>query len=487
VLEFPDEFLKKLEAWDVVKESEAVRHWDTFSNAEFPSEGFWPLIAAESIIENPAEAEANYNETGNEDEDWFETILEKGIKVLAGTLSQLEHQPKSERITARISSIARIDSRFDKFIDPEEGWFVLQSNESTKWTNTAPRNNETWLIDVLGNWRLPTDCAAPPSPLNRVLTMLALATIHDQAARHLGATQDKTCPDVGMQWNVNWERLRNDAFIKSWTKKILASLDRPDETTAVEVLGRGNRHIIVWIPSETAPKLELWNFGETSCSIRFKASMDRIINHHVVGAEDHHVFQKIANIDWTRRNIDEALSELSSNNFVSNNLLILGKNNISSQQLELLGTVERIILETKKQAIRSEASARHVLLNLSGGWNWTYGKIWVPSIIVAKVKRAWMDARSSLALNRKSATKEDVAVNLDSPEWASRIQVLANAENTGRRLEASSLRVRNFETETDAWIATNIWLEGDVSNLETKLKKVRNTEFQIFKRDRVET
>jgi len=95
--------------------------------------------------------------------------------------------------------------------------------------------------------------------------------------------------------------------------------------------------------------------------------MDRIINHHAVEAEDHHVFQKIANVDWTRRNIDEALSELSSKNFVSNNILILGKNNISSHQLELLGTVEKIILETKKQAIRSEASARHVLLNLSGG------------------------------------------------------------------------------------------------------------------------
>ena len=98
-----------------------------------------------------------------------------------------------------------------------------------------------------------------------------------------------------------------------------------------------------------------------------------------------------------------------------------------------------------------------------------------------------MDARSNLAQNRKSATKEDAAVNLDSPEWVSRVQVLAKAENTGRKLEASSLRVRDFETETDAWIATNIWLEGNVSNLETKLKKVRNTEFQIFKRDRVET
>jgi hypothetical protein len=484
ILEFPKEFVRKLECWDSVREGEALKLWDTFENPTFPAEGFWPVITAETIISNPIEAEENYNKVGKGDDSWFEEILEKGVKTISRALSQLEETPNPESIAKRVATIAEIDSRFDKFIDPEEGWFMLQKQEATKWANSPPENNDTWLIDALGNWNKQSDIRTTASPLHRIWTMLAYSILYEQTNRHLVSVQNKTCPDVGMQWNINWTRIGDKRFIRNWTKETLADLERPDETTYIEIIGRGNRHRLVWIPSETAPRIELWNFGETSSIIRFKANMQRIADHHAVADEDKTIFREIGDQEWTRANVDESLEKLSRNNFVSKTLLVIGKKRLSSAQFELLETIEKITEETKKQAVRSEASLKHVLLNLTGGWKWTKGKIWVPTRTLKKVKAEWMKNRTKLAKNPKPEAKEKRSISIASNEWVFRFKILQKEEGNGNRMHEDSLNIQDFETERDAWVATNIWLNHKGDQLETKLNQVEESQYSIIRRDR---
>ena len=257
------------EAWatvDTIKNEFPYQFWDGINEEELLGGVFWTNIAVEKVLQNAAEEQANYEQDGRNDADWLTDLFDRGMRAMQEGILALDHETLTPKSLVEQLRMANGEIREQAALTRNiNGWALLQNNSKTAWTQEEPKNRLTWLCDILGNWEKEATGLAASTPLSRMLSTMALALTFNQAQNDVMSTREgcggKYVNQVSMQWHANFERISSKRFLKKWVARTLKSLDEPEETAAIKVIGQGEKHVLIWSADRHAPKLWLLNYG----------------------------------------------------------------------------------------------------------------------------------------------------------------------------------------------------------------------------------
>jgi len=297
--------------WHDIQKEHPFQFWDGINEEELLGGTFWTNIAVEKVLENAAEEQEGYEKDNSHNVDWLTDLLDRGMHAIQGWLLALDQNAITPRNMVEHLAFVRENVREQlEFGRDINGLKILQNNARTQWTRKEPKNKMTWLNDILGDWKEETEGKAATMPLSRMLSTLAIALTFNQAQCDIFASRDDSGANfvnqVGMQWHANYERISSRRFISSWVRKTLSSLEEPEETTKIDILGHGEKHWMIWLADKSSPQIWLWKYGG-KISRKHQTEILRLAKNTKLHQEESEALEKLARWEWNEQNVKECI------------------------------------------------------------------------------------------------------------------------------------------------------------------------------------
>jgi hypothetical protein len=323
---------------------------------------------------------------------------------------------------------------------------------------------------------------------------LALDSTYTQVKKDCLKTSEGKVEQVGMQWNVNFERLTNKEFRANWVERIIKNLDGPAETTHINMIGKGTNTKIIWIPHDKAPQLWIWNHGIRTGSDHEQA-LKRAATHPYLQDSESQALLELANSEWTWQDIETCFNRFkNATNYTDEGFAIIGMNQPSLNTLVVAEAVKNLLLETKRQYPRNNVALKHAATVLTGGWNWLTGKRFEYRESINLVLRKWMRGRTEIKYfqeNPSERFQNKTELPITSEEWATTFNKLCITEQQDipRSKQpnpvTSTTVLKGYDSLAESSKATRAMLGGAMT-LEEWLKRLQNTELVIYDKARAD-
>ncbi|CBY11710.1 unnamed protein product [Oikopleura dioica] len=481
--------------WANLKNEGIEENWKAVSEAELIGSGFWASLAIERIRRNITRAKADYERPNFGDRDWLTDIMEAGMEALHAMTAGISSRGLSPKKMAE--KIEEAKDRFPALADrskAKNGWITLKENQSTMWAKNRPKNQHTWICDILGDWQEEDSQAQVWTPLTRLLSAILLDLTYRQLRTQVRKSLVTKCESVGMQWNINQGRLTDRDFIQKWVRRTIEDCQEPKATTNIEILGEGQEQKIIWVPGKRDSQVWIFNLGKTAKK-RHKMQLIRMAMHLRLHCDEAEALEKLAESEWTQGNVRKCLDVFkSSRNHIENDMILIKRATPPPAIRQLLQAIEAMINETKKQAPGSSSKLESVLINLTGGWSWAAGG--QISFIKQPLDflQTWMANRFRLTPPPRPvrmAVNKLPKVKITSKEWARRaIEVNEKMVEALINVRASyaedEVQVEDFDSEEAAWKSSIAVTGGDISQLNAAREAIDAIKKPVNRRDQVE-
>ena len=491
-------------AWtnqELIEKEEPFKFWADINEEELLGGSFWTKIATEIVSQNAEYEQKNYERENSHDVDWLMDLLDKGMHEIQKWTQELSLDQITPQKLVEVMKLAKTeDDQRQQFSSSQNGWFILQNDNRTAWTQKEPGNRMTWLTDILGNWKKDAEGPAENTPLSRMLSTLALALTYNQLQKDILTSRESfgevQAAVVGMQWQVNIARMSSRRFLKNWVQKTLTSLEEPEETTRIDIIGKGEKHVLIWIADKIAPRIWLWNYGSKS-GRKHQQELQRLAKDEKLQFEEIDAIEKLAAAEWSESNVEECIKAFTNDrNFVGDNIIAIGQNRSDTLNKKLLQAIEGAIAEVKNQKPGREAPLRLILVNLTGGWKWPTGARFCPNSIVHRVLETWRTCRKQLggqSSSRLDRLGRRISIEITSENWESHFEMLTEQMKAVAEGDADPklwperlFAVENFSSVSSGWETTLITTGDEMNavwNFKEEIKAIRE---QVNSREEVQ-
>ncbi|CBY10926.1 unnamed protein product [Oikopleura dioica] len=489
-----------LEIWkrlDQIESRSSFKEWNNINEVECLGKGFWTHCALETIRRYPVKAKRNFEE-GLDDSHWIWDTFEIGMDILNRMLLNLDKNSTPSNMVEHMNTVSRISVKYERVRNTKNGWAVLQAKGNSEWAKNKPTNKNAWMIDFFGNHQTTDSSKAKVTPLARILTAMALEITFKQAKNDFLATRLGESETVGMQWRINFHRLTNERFIQHWVSYRVHSLMRPEETTHIQMIGRGQNTKIIWVPHSSVPHLWIWNQGgprdvDGDSHSRLLRSA---ANHLAIKENESQALKDLAEGNWELDEINQCFDRFkTAENYADENLVIVGMNQPSVEALRMIQAVQSILKETKRQKPNSNASLKHAAITLTGGWKWLTGEPFIHNDSADRVLRTWLRNRiklKNIRENHAEKLQQRDSLKITQKKWEDIFKNISNKESRGisqnPEMEANTpkFEIQGFTTIMDAWKATAIFTHESGKSVAEWVKCLQDTELFVFERYRKE-
>ncbi|CBY11129.1 unnamed protein product [Oikopleura dioica] len=483
--------------WASLKNEGIEEKWKAVDETKIIGSGFWASLAIEKVRKNITRAKADYERPNFEDKDWLTDLMEAGMEALQSMTARISSRELSpEKMAEKIEKAKDIFPALADRCNAQNGWITLKENQSTEWANKRPKNQQTGICDVLGDWQEQDEQAQAWTPLTRLLSTILLDLTYRQLRTQIRKSLTTKCESIGMQWNVNQGRLTDRTFIQKWVRKTIEKCQEPTATTKIEIVGEGQEHKIIWIPGKQDSQIWVFNLGEKPKK-RHKMQLTRMAMHLRIHGDEAEALEKLANSEWKQNDVKKCLETFrASRNHVENDVIMIKRSAPAPAIRTLSQTIEAMTIEAKRQAPGSNSKLESVLVNLTGGWCWAAGGQMNFIQQPVDFQQTWMANRYKLVApprpcKRRRAGNNLLEVGIASDEWAKRA-IEVNSRMTealvhpGARYAEDEVRIEDFDSEEEAWKASISLTGGDISQIEAIREAISKIKKPVKKRDRLE-